>query len=359
MISLNPFKRKSAKRFEQYLEREGHEWVDASETYRGERDDKERQMDSDLVGQGRAGSNWLENREMCMTNIVLEYVRTLVVARMDLRRRLAPECPELLSDAELSKLENSLLSSIRSARSARRDDYELRARAAGVQMVRPKQRDAAEYGNLEALARRKVAELRLDRSLGRTIRPAKSLAILAKKIWHDPVFSKVIAQAILGIVGGVSIAALWTHHLGWWSRPSAKIQLPGTVGVSTRISIKYTRVPLDDRLWLATQGTARVWTYGTCDDPPGSLIERASSPQKPTRDHEGGTWISQGEINIGSKNDIGKTFTVFIILVSEAADRDLAYEFKNRSEACGKTTWDGRDKLPPGRILAHVDVTRR
>jgi hypothetical protein len=45
--------------------------------------------------------------------------------------------------------------------------------------------------------------------------------------------------------------------------------------------------------------------------------------------------------------------------VTESTDRDIAYEFKNHSEACGKAPWNGRESLPPGSILAQTKVIRR
>jgi hypothetical protein len=168
---LKQLVRKRAKRVEQYLETESHEWRDVIERRRKELDHEERQIDMALHHEGREGSNWLENREMRMSDMVLEHARTLVAARIDIRKRLALECPELLSDAELSKLEESMLRSVQVARLARRDDYERRARAAGVPMHRPNQRDAGDYGDLEALVRREVRQLELARTLGRMGKP--------------------------------------------------------------------------------------------------------------------------------------------------------------------------------------------
>jgi pyrimidine deaminase RibD-like protein len=158
---------KRAKRLEQYLETESHEWTETIERHRKERDQKERQIDLDLHRERREGSNRLENREIRVSELVLEYDRTLILARIDIRKRLALECPDLLADGELSKLEESMLRSVQASRQARRDDYGRRANAAGVPVLRPQQRDAAAYVNLEALARREVRQLALARSLGR------------------------------------------------------------------------------------------------------------------------------------------------------------------------------------------------
>jgi pyrimidine deaminase RibD-like protein len=164
---VNRVASRRAKRLEQYLEAESHEWTDTIERYRKERDQKERQIDLDLHRERREGSNWLENREIRVSELVLEYDRALILARIDIRKRLALECPDLLADGELSKLEESMLRSVQASRRARRDDYESRANAVGVAVLRPQQEDAAAYGDLEALARRDVRQLALTRSLGR------------------------------------------------------------------------------------------------------------------------------------------------------------------------------------------------
>ena len=155
----------------QYLETESHEWMDVIERRRKERDENERQIDLALHHERREGSNWLENREMRMSEMALGYERTSIFDRIEIRKRLALECPELLSDAELSKLEESMLRSVQVARQCRRDDYERRASAAGVTTHRPNQGDIAAYGLLEALVRREARQLELARRLGRIDKP--------------------------------------------------------------------------------------------------------------------------------------------------------------------------------------------
>lgn len=167
---LNPLARKRAKRLAQYLEFETHKMRGAIELHRKVHDEKQRQMELELHREQREASNWLQNREMRMLEITLEYNRALIDAHIDTRRHLASECPELLSDAELSKLEVTMLRPVRISRQARRDDYERRADAAGVPVRRPAHRDAAAYGDLEALVRREVRQLALDDSLRRITR---------------------------------------------------------------------------------------------------------------------------------------------------------------------------------------------
>ena len=109
LARLNPIARAQEKRLMRYLETESHEWMDVIERRREERDEKERQIDLALHHERREGSNWLENREMRMSEMALGYERTSIFDRIEIRKRLALECPELLSDAELSKLEESML----------------------------------------------------------------------------------------------------------------------------------------------------------------------------------------------------------------------------------------------------------
>jgi hypothetical protein len=215
LARLNPWVWKRNKRLQQYLETEQHEYMDAIERHRKERDEKERQIDFELFREGREGSNWLENREMRMSAMVLEFQRTLSMAQIDIRKRLGLDCPELLSETELSTLQETMLRSVKTGRQTRRDDYRLRATAAGIPMHRSDQADAAQYGTLKASVRREIRKLSLARSLGRTVEPAGTP--LVSKLWNDPVWSKVIAVALVTL-----LATLFTRLYGflkqwcWW-----------------------------------------------------------------------------------------------------------------------------------------------
>ncbi len=197
LARLNLSARKRNKRIEQYLETEQHEWMDAIESHRAERDEKERQIDLELFREGREGSNRLENREIRMSAMVLAHERTRISHRIDIRKRLGLECPELLSDKQLSKLEETMLRSLQVARQTRRDDYQRRAHAAGVPILRPDQRDAATYGDLEVLVRREVRRLLLARSLGRIQKPFRLKSLFkARVIGLVAAILTVIAAAI-------------------------------------------------------------------------------------------------------------------------------------------------------------------
>jgi hypothetical protein len=167
LLRLNPWKRKRDQRLRQYLEAEEHEVMGIILRNRAEREEKERQIDLELFHEGREASNRLINREMRTLPLTLEYQRSLVAARIEIRKRLGLEYPKLLSDAQLSNLQETMLQSVQVARQARRGDYERAAAAAGVPVVRPAQSDAAEYGDLEALIRREIRLLSLGGSLGR------------------------------------------------------------------------------------------------------------------------------------------------------------------------------------------------
>jgi hypothetical protein len=206
VASLNPWIARRKKRLEQYLETERHECRDAIERHRKDRDEKERQVQLDLFNEPRPreGSNWLENREMRLSAVMLDYQRTLITAQIDIRKKLAAECPDLLADTELSKLEETMLRSVQTARQARREDYTRRAAAAGRPIRRPEQSDAAAFGGLEELARREIRKLALARSLGRMpLKPPSKLFQFLNTFWNNPVWSKVIAAAFLALVAAL------------------------------------------------------------------------------------------------------------------------------------------------------------
>lgn len=201
-MRLNPLGRKRAKRLEEYLEIEHHEWMDAIERHRKERDEKERLIDLALHHERRESSNSLENREMRMSDMVLEYDRDLIATHIDIRKRFARECPQLLSGGELSKLEESMVRCLQASRAARRGDYERRARAAGVPMLRPKERDAAVYGDLAVLVRREIRKLALDQSLGRMIKPTKTSVFKAGSEYEPAIkFLGAILTLLAAAVG--------------------------------------------------------------------------------------------------------------------------------------------------------------
>ena len=195
---------------QQYLETEKRE-VDAIIHNRFERDEKERQMDLELFEERREGSNWLENREMRMETITLESHRALITTRIEIRKRLGLECPELMSNAQLSQLEETMLRTVQLERIAQREDYQRRAHAAGVPMLRSEQRDAAAYGELEALIRRDVRQLSLALSLGRLggKKPSRLRAIFKAGSEWEPLIK--LLGAILAFAGAAITLYLRFH----------------------------------------------------------------------------------------------------------------------------------------------------
>jgi len=83
---------------------------------------KGRQMDLALFRERCESSNWLENREIRMSTMLLEYQRTLIAVRIEMRMRLGLECPTLLSNEQSAKLEEPMLQSLQVGRQARPDD---------------------------------------------------------------------------------------------------------------------------------------------------------------------------------------------------------------------------------------------
>jgi hypothetical protein len=205
---LNPWAGRRKKRLDEYLETEQHDFTDAIKLHRKERDEKERLIDLELFQEGREGSNRLENREMRVSDMVCDYQRTLINAQIDIREKLGIECPELLSDAQLAKLQETMLGLVQAGRQVRRDDYKRRAYAAGIPMRRPEQSDAAAYGDLEELVRREIRKLALARSLGRVQKPSRLKSLF--KVWLDmePVIKALtafiaLAAAAIGLVAAV------------------------------------------------------------------------------------------------------------------------------------------------------------
>lgn len=174
---LNPRHRKRQERLDAHLKAEGNEWMVEILSRRREREEQEKAIDLALHKERREGSNWLENREIRVGALYIEWERGMIERRIALRRKLALECPDLVNDAELDKLERSMLSGVRTLKQAKRDEYERRARSAGIPIRRSEYGGASEYGELEAMVRREVEQLRLGRNVGRFQPEKKGWAI--------------------------------------------------------------------------------------------------------------------------------------------------------------------------------------
>jgi hypothetical protein len=97
----------------------------------------------------------------------LDYLRSLMQARIDIRKRLGQECPDLLLGERLDRLEEEMIRAIDNCRQEHDSDYKRRAAASGIPGPRSPYRDDAEYGDVVGLVRRGVGRLKLRRELGR------------------------------------------------------------------------------------------------------------------------------------------------------------------------------------------------
>ncbi len=185
------------KRIAQFREIESNEWMATVQATRKERNEQEQAIDRALFAEKRERSNWLENREMRVSALVVEHQRPSVMARVELRKRIGKECPALLKDKELASLQDSILRGLSASKQARRDDYQRRAHAAGIHALRESHRDDAPYGDLEALARREIRQLALSRSLGRLDGQPSSLA---KRAWKRFVDAEPIVKLLTALI---------------------------------------------------------------------------------------------------------------------------------------------------------------
>jgi hypothetical protein len=103
--------------------------------------------------------------ESTLLPVRLEYLRGLMKERIDIRKRLGDECPDLLSQERLTALEADMIRTVDAFRMARDGDYQRRVAASGMPEPRLLYRDDAEYGDVVALIRREVKELALGREL--------------------------------------------------------------------------------------------------------------------------------------------------------------------------------------------------
>ena len=95
-----------------------------------------------------------------------EYLRTLGADRIEIRKRLGQECPDLLSPANLDALEEEMISTVGTFRVGREEDAKRRYVAAGLRLAIPANHGDAEYGDVVGIVRREVQLLRLRNDLG-------------------------------------------------------------------------------------------------------------------------------------------------------------------------------------------------
>lgn len=143
--------------------------------------------------------------------MMLEQLRTEVADRIELRRRLARECPELLSGVLLAQLREVSLRSVQIAQMARFNDCDRSARQAGGQPARLINREAAEYSEIEVLIQREVRKLELDQSLGGVAEPAEK-SILKTGSDGEPLLK--LMATVIGLIGAVIAAVALLNFFG-------------------------------------------------------------------------------------------------------------------------------------------------
>lgn len=166
---LSPWLRKRRVRLEAYLRTEENNWAAEIDRRVRERNEQTKAIDMALFQERREPENHLINRQLRMLPMLVAWERGVIEGRIALRKRLAAECPELLRDSELNGLEASMLRGVRSLRQARRDSYLRKTAAAGARVFDETPSEKGEWGELEAMVRREVAQLRLARRLGRVV----------------------------------------------------------------------------------------------------------------------------------------------------------------------------------------------
>ena len=62
-----------------------------------------------FIQEERQGINWLENREVRVRALLIELQRESIQRRLALRRRVAQECPDLLSDTVLDAFQSEMM----------------------------------------------------------------------------------------------------------------------------------------------------------------------------------------------------------------------------------------------------------
>jgi hypothetical protein len=168
---LHPFATRRAARIEKYLQSENIEYKGVIDTKRRALEEEVRRLTVAHNARFAGGVSAPGLLERTLLPVRLEYLRGLMQARIEIRRRLGQECPDLLS-VELEKLEEEMIRTVDTFRAARDDDYKRRVAASGMPEARSLYRDDAEYGEVVALIRREVRQLRLGRELGRGKKPA-------------------------------------------------------------------------------------------------------------------------------------------------------------------------------------------
>jgi hypothetical protein len=150
----------ASRRAEKFLQAEDIEYQGVIDTKHRELDEEIKQLtvahNAKFAGNVSA-PGVLESK---LFPVRLKYLRSLMQARIDIRKRLGQECPDLLLAERLDKLEAEMIKTVDNFRLALDHVYKRRVAASGIPDPRSLYRDDAEYGDVVALIRREVRQLK-------------------------------------------------------------------------------------------------------------------------------------------------------------------------------------------------------
>jgi hypothetical protein len=165
---LHPIATRRAARVEKFLQAESLEYQGVIDTKRPALDEKIQRLkvahNAKFAVSNVSAPGVLEST---LLPVRLDYLRSLMQARVDIRKRLGQECPNLLLAERLDKLEEDMIRTVDHFRLALDGDYKRRVAASGIPEPRSLYRDDAEYGDVVAFIRREVKHLKLGHELGR------------------------------------------------------------------------------------------------------------------------------------------------------------------------------------------------
>lgn len=164
---LHPVAQRRTARVERFLQIEQGEYRGTSERRRRaleEETDRIKKEHYERFAGGVQGPGLLES---ALLPLRLDYLRALITDHIEIRKRLAQECPDVLSQERLDKLEEEMVCTVHNFRLARDDDFKRRVGVSGMLAARSLGREDAEYGDVVALIRREVQQLGLNQQLGR------------------------------------------------------------------------------------------------------------------------------------------------------------------------------------------------
>jgi hypothetical protein len=164
---LHPVARRQTARVERFLQIEQNDYCGTIERRRRALEEETERITKEHHQRFAGGVQGPGLLESALLPVRLDYLRTLITDHIEIRKRLAQECPDVLSQERLDKLEEEMVRTVDNFRLARDDDFKRRVAASGMPSARSLYREDAEYGDVVALIRREVQQLRLNHQLGR------------------------------------------------------------------------------------------------------------------------------------------------------------------------------------------------